>query len=107
MTLIKSFRHIAPRFQLRTQLAWLFIFVCVARILVAIPVALWRRENCVHGSIRSNQEWHPWRCESIGRFATTTASVTNKKSAAKFFFVFLGHASFSFLVKKNFVCVEK
>src|SRR5258708_38292348 len=32
MTLVKKIRHIAPRFQLKAQLAWLFIFVCVARI---------------------------------------------------------------------------
>ena len=52
-------------------------------------------------------EWHPRRCDPIGRFATTTASATNKNLRRNSFLFFLGHACFSFLVKKNFVCDEK
>jgi hypothetical protein len=42
----------------------------------------------------------------LDRFATTTASITNKL-AAKFFFVFSRTRVFLFLVKKIFGCDEK
>src|SRR5882762_2145201 len=60
MTPVERIRRIALLFQLKVQFASQFsIFVCVARIfLIGIPEALWKRENCVHESIRSNQEWH-------------------------------------------------
>src|SRR6266576_3333242 len=43
----------------------------------------------------------PWRCESIDRFATTTASVTNK-SAARLFFCFPRTRVFLFSSQENF-----
>jgi len=60
MTPVERIRRIALLFELEVQFAFqLSVLVCIARIfLIGIPVALWRRKNCVHGSIRSNLEWH-------------------------------------------------
>src|SRR4030095_9546247 len=60
MTPVERIRRIALLFQLEARFAFQFsVFACVARIfLIGILVALWKRENCVHESIRSNQEWH-------------------------------------------------
>jgi len=84
--------------------------VCIARIfLIGIPVELWRRKNCAHESIRSNQEWHDGNADRLIASRGDCFPVTDEpapKSAAGFSFVSLGHARFFFLVKKIFGCHE-
>jgi hypothetical protein len=68
--------------------------------LIGIPVALWRRENCVHGSIRSNLEWH--MATQIGSIASPQRSlpchgrVRAEISSGILFLFSLGHARFFF-----------
>src|SRR4029453_18556125 len=91
---VEKIRHIALPFRLKLQFAWFSILVSVARILIAIPVALRRRENCLHGSIRSNRGGPLRRYESIYRFAA------QKPNGG--FFVFHRTRAFLFSSQENF-----
>jgi hypothetical protein len=107
MTLVEKSRRIALLFQLKVQFVFQFsIIVCVARILIATPVALWRRENFVHESIRSNQEWHKGDAHQLIASPRQSLScygrVRAKISGAILFFVFPRTRALLFLVKKIF-----
>ena len=94
--LVERIRRVALLFQLTVQFACQFsIFVCVARILIGIPVALWRRENCVRGSVRSNREWRRSDCLPL-------MDKSAAKSAAGFFFCFPSDTRVSFSSQENF-----
>jgi hypothetical protein len=74
--------------------------------LIGIVVALWKRENCVHESIRSNQEWHNGDANRIDHFTTATALLlgTNPRQNQQrdSLFVFSRTRALLFLVKKIF-----
>ena len=107
MTLIERILRIALLFQLEVQFASFSIFVCVARIFdrhlsgTLEAGKLRARVNSVKSGVAA-----PRRCESIERFATTTASVTNK-SAVEFFFVFPRTRVFLFSSQEDFCSLMK
>src|SRR4029450_11157052 len=77
-----------------------------AHFLIGIPVAVWRRENCVHGSIRSNLEWH--MTTRIGLIASPQRSLSchgrvraESRSGTPFLFD-LGHERFFFYSRNLF-----
>src|SRR5437762_6707257 len=104
MTLVETIRRIALLFQLEVQFASFSIFVCVARIFDRHPSGLWRRENCVHQSIRSNREWHHGDADRLiasSRLALLLRRARAKISSGMFFLFSLGHARF-FFSQENF-----
>jgi hypothetical protein len=74
--------------------------------LIGIPVELWSRKNCVHESIRSNQEWPNGNADrliaSAWRLLSRYGRARAKISSGTLFLFSLGHARFFFLVKKIF-----
>jgi hypothetical protein len=99
MTPVETIRRIAPLFQLELRFASQFsVFVCIARIfLIGIPVELWRRENCVHESIRSNHEWHNGNADRLIAYGRACAKISSG-----FSFCFLSDTRASFSSQENF-----
>jgi hypothetical protein len=73
--------------------------VRIARILlIGIPAEPWRRKNCVHEPVRSNQEWHKGNADRLIAYGRACAKI----SSGTLFLFSLAHARFFFLVKKIF-----
>ena len=108
MTPVERIRRIALLFQLKVQFAFQFsVFACVARIfLIGILVALWKRENCVHESIRSNQEWHNGDANRLitspQRLPLLLGTNPRQNQQRDSLFVFSRTRALLFLVKKIF-----